>query len=566
MTKRPATRASSIGRARMPARRRARGFTLIEMLAALAIAAVMIAGLAAMIGSSLDDTRAQQAALYQARIAAAARQLVEANYADLAQKAAGGSFAIALNTGSPYQLASYLSGTTGATNSYGQAPCLLINSVAGQTGTIQALLVTEGGRTIPDGELGYIAANAGQGGGAIQAMTKPAGAAIGAYGGWQVNAPNPGNVKCTTPTGVGHLATLITTTSTQVQNTDYLYRVAVPGNTDVNTMHVPLVLATTQSDFAQCTERGAIAADAAGNVLNCDNGPDTSFTYQWLPQASYHWQQPVADETHLASTYTSPHDGDVAMTLKTNRAYTYSAAKGKWEALAVDESGHLTLGNSANAGDACTNPDANSTQLTTDSTGDVLSCQPVTDSSGATSTRWEMTTAIVPGPSSSGCTLVVATPNAVDYPTCGSPAGGSITGPNNGTYSYKIDIPVTLNKPGVIAVSSWGHMNDGICVTDTQPTRSAQLSQDLDILDSSKTSISHTESQTPTLTNDSGGINNTLTQSEPKGNYYVEVTTNWAAYVGLGDGRSWTSSYCYPAGNPIPNTPVAAGWTINLYY
>ncbi|MDH6146217.1 MULTISPECIES: shufflon system plasmid conjugative transfer pilus tip adhesin PilV [Paraburkholderia] len=560
--KRPATRLSS--GPRMPARRRARGFTLIEMLAALAIAAVMIAGMTAMVGTSLEDTRGQQSALYQARIAAAARQLLEANYAQLAQAAAGGSFAIGLNTAGSYQLASYLSGTTGTTNPYGQTPCLLINGVAGQPGSIQALLVTEGGRTIPDGELGYIAANAGQGGGAIQAMTSPAGAAKGAYGGWTVTAPNPGNVSCSGKrTGVGHLASLVTTTSTQAQNTDYLYRVAVPGNTDVNTMHVPLVLATTQTAFAQCSEPGAVAADSSGNVLSCENGPNASFAYQWLPQASYQWRQPVATYNALTSL-TSPHDGDVSMSRDTHRAFTYNAAAGNWQALAVDQNGQLTLGNSATLGATCGPNPASGTLLTTDAAGDVLSCQSVTASNGNTALRWEISTAITAGPTTTGCTLVMTTPGATDYTGCGGPAGGSITGPKNGTYSYTMRIPVTLTRPGVITASSWGHMNDGVCVTTTQPTQSAQLSQDLDILDGSQNSISHTESQTPTLTNDSGGINNTLAQSVQPGTYQVQVTTNWATYYGIT--TPWTSSYCYPAGNPIPNTPVAAGWTINLYY
>jgi prepilin-type N-terminal cleavage/methylation domain-containing protein len=551
----------------MRARRRARGFTLIEMLAALAIAAVMIAGMTAMVGTSLEDTRGQQSALYQARIAAAARQLVEANYAQLAQAAAGGSFAVGLNTAGSYQLASYLSGTTGATNSYGQTPCLLINSVAGQPGSIQALLVTEGGRTIPDGELGYIAANAGQGGGAIQAMTSPAGAAKGAYGGWTVTAPNPGNVSCSgTRTGVGHLASLVTTTSAQAQNTDFLYRVGVPGNTDVNTMHVPLVLATTQGDFAQCSQPGAIAADSNGNVLSCEKGPNASFAYQWLPQASYQWRQPVASASPQdLSAISNPQDGDVSVTLSTHRAYTYNGATSSWQALAVDEDGQLTLGNSATIGGTCGPNPASGTLVTLDGAGELLSCQPVTDSTtGNTALLWELSNTIVAGPTTKGCTLVMTTPGATDYTGCGSPAGNSITGPNNLTYSYTTWIPVTLTRAGVIAVSSWGHMNDGICVTTAQPTRSAQLSQDLDILDGSQKSISHTESQTPTLTNDSGGINNTLAQSVQPGTYQVQVTTNWAAYFGLSE--PWTSSYCDPNGNTVPNTPVAAGWTVNLYY
>jgi len=79
-------------------------------------------------------------------------------------------------------------------------------------------------------------------------------------------------------------------------------------------------------------------------------------------------------------------------------------------------------------------------------------------------------------------------------------------------------------------------------------------------------SIAHTESQTPTLTDDSGGINNNLTQAGDAGTYTVQVSTNWATYVNIT--TPWTSSYCGTGGTTdvIANTPVAAGWTVNSYY
>lgn len=68
-------------------RRRARGFALIEMLGALAIAALLLAGIAAMMDSSLDDVRAQQAAQYQAQVTAAATRALKRDYDAWLQRA-----------------------------------------------------------------------------------------------------------------------------------------------------------------------------------------------------------------------------------------------------------------------------------------------------------------------------------------------------------------------------------------------------------------------------------------------------------------------------------------------
>ena len=52
--------------------RRQRGMTLVEVLAALAIASALLVGLSTMIGDSIDEVREQQAALQQAQVVAAA--------------------------------------------------------------------------------------------------------------------------------------------------------------------------------------------------------------------------------------------------------------------------------------------------------------------------------------------------------------------------------------------------------------------------------------------------------------------------------------------------------------
>jgi prepilin-type N-terminal cleavage/methylation domain-containing protein len=529
-----------------------RGFTMIEMLAALALAAMMIAGITVLINSSLEDTRALQAARYQSVMATAARQLIQQNDAALTAQATTTTPVVVNLNGSPYQLSSYLSNAMNNENAYGQTPCLLIYP-ATTTGALQALLVTEGGQTIPDSELGYIAANSGTGGGSIPVTNNSGGAAMGAYGSWTVPAPNPAGASCSgTKTGPGHLASLVYYNGTQAQNSDYLYRVGVPGDPAANTMEVPIILAN-QTDYAACTTSGAVAADTLGNVLDCQAGV-------WEPQASYHWRGPVADAAAL-STLQSPTAGDVAMTLATNRAYTYTGQT--WQALAVDEQGILALGNMQTEGSACAPTAASTTPVSTDATGRVLSCQNGT---------WQTQSEIEPASSQTACTIIMASPGADDYPTCTPPpstnyyASPFTYNSTNGTFSYTYSIPVTLTKPGVIVASTWAHMNDGTCSARPYAAE-AQLSQSVDIyenINNTNTDIGHTESQGPTLTNDSGGINNSLTQSGTAGTYSVVVTTNWATYAGVT--TPWTSSFCGENGTVVANTPIAAGWSINSYY
>lgn len=118
----------------------------------------------------------------------------------------------------------------------------------------------------------------------------------------------------------------------------------------------------------------------------------------------------------------------------------------------------------------------------------------------------------------------------------------------------------------MISASSWAHMNDGVCEGNgvMGTGHNAQESQSLDVFDSSGNTLSHTESMGPTLKDDSGGINNTLNTAQNAGTYTVQVTTNWATYAGIT--TPWTSSYCDTAGNPISNSPLVAGWSVNTYY
>ncbi|WP_260433684.1 prepilin-type N-terminal cleavage/methylation domain-containing protein [Burkholderia sp. Bp8998] len=530
---------------------RQRGFTIIELLATLAIVSAVTAGIIAMIGTSLEDARGQQTAHYQSQLAQAAAQLIEQNAVALAAAVTPDKPVVIKLRGAPYQLASFLPDGVGEQNAYGQTPCLLLYASAG--GQLQGLLVTEGGTPVPDAQLGYIAANAGAGGGSIPAANNGTGAAIGAYGSWRIAVPNPANAACSsTKTGTGHLASEIFPDTGNGQTADFLYRVGVPGNPAANAMQVPIVLAQ-QIDYAPCTAAaGAIAADAGSNVVTCRNG-------QWVPVGSRHWRDPVASASDLGDTSTvpDPRIGDVAMTTNTGRAYTFNGTA--WQALAVDEQGNLALGNQQAQGNACTPDTANTTPVTTDAQGRVLSCQ---------NGIWQTQSEILPGTTLTECQIMMASPGATDYANCAGPPSANYYAPpfafngTNGTFTYSRIIPVRLTKPGIVSVSSWAHLNDSLC----GPARGAraQVSQDVDVLDASNRSVAHTEAQGPTLVDDSGGISTTLNHALPAGDYQIAILTNWATYNALT--TPWTSSYCGEQNQTIPNTPVVGGWNVNTYY
>jgi hypothetical protein len=572
-------------------RTRQRGATLVEALGVLFIAALMFLGLSMLINTSMQNIRDQQVARYQAQLATAATQLVQANYQELASEAAAKSpVVVPLKVqGSGLQLASFLPASIQDKNAYGQSPCLLVT--ASSTG-IDALLVTEGGQTIPDLELGYIAANAGKGGGSIPSKIASGaannGAAYGAYGAWIIGAPNPTDAKCgTNSTGAGHLVSEVYTSAIVNQNPDFLYRSRVPGYPEANAVHAPIYLNDTNQHVNETSDDdckasvpnsiGKITTDASGRVLAC-----VSPGY-WEYAGSDYWRDPVATD---ADRYDLKNKkvGDVVLVLSTGIPWRYVGTGGDngWHPLVVDNNGNLIIGDALIAasrldltatnkiGDGC--PDdskliASAGQISMDSAGDVLSCQNGT---------WQNQSQISPGGSDQGCYIIMGTDGAQDYPECkfrytgtypsgdGNPAYDSGTG----SYSFTIRRTVNLSKPGIISAAVWAHMYDEQCVGGKiVGTNRGQVAQYVSIYDNdTNTLIGRNQAQSATLVNDAAGINVNLLQSASpnKKGYDVVLETDWANYDGIQ--TPYTTSYCGPKGNVVLTSPVVSGWTINSFY
>lgn len=143
-------------------------------------------------------------------------------------------------------------------------------------GNLQALALATGGTALSDEKGSRIAALIGAAGGFIPlndsgTWTSGGGTAVGAYAGWSI--PTTGY------TGIagGNIASLLTFSNGQFVS-NYLYRNNV-GNTSLNTMNTPLLMASTQTIGSACTPNGAIAQDGTGLILSCQSG-------SWAKQGS----------------------------------------------------------------------------------------------------------------------------------------------------------------------------------------------------------------------------------------------------------------------------------------
>ena len=312
--------------------RRQRGMTLVEALAALAIASALLVGLARMIGDSIEEVKEQQAALQQAQVATAAAKYIAANYSDLVTSTGAG--AVTAVTVAQLKTAGFLSTGFATTNPYQQSACVLVLQPA--AGKLDALVAGYGGSAIPDRAIASVAMMAGQGGGYISAAQP--GTARGAS--WELATTAYQGVACAGTTVLngaaahdgGHLVSSLFYDGPGQLSTDFLYRDAVPGRPQLNQMNTPLGFAGAAlvTMGTACGSVAAIGIDAASrSVATC--GADGFW------QTGSTWKAPVANFADLPTAGNTA--GDVRMVTALNRGFTYTGSD--WVALAVDEKGDL---------------------------------------------------------------------------------------------------------------------------------------------------------------------------------------------------------------------------------
>jgi type II secretory pathway pseudopilin PulG len=325
--------------------------TLIEVLAALAIGAVLLVGLASLVENSLDDMKGQQAAYYQAQVVDAARRYLDKNAADVATLTPAGT--VLPITLEQLKTGKFLPDNFAETNPYRQGTCVLVRrpDPVNYAGQFDALIVTTGGDKIGDKDLASVAMLAGSGGGYVS--TAAFGMARGASWNMPTNAfrnvtcPGDANaaLRGTTDDG-GHLVSSLFYDGAAQQAADFLYRNNVAGRPEANTMGTPLrfggaaLAEAGQSCLIQGLNRPGLAIDGATRaLLTC--GTDD----KWWPLSS--WKDPVASYGALPPSPESK-VGDVRMVTDLGRAFTYTTAG--WKGLAVDQDGNFDVPNDMSAG------------------------------------------------------------------------------------------------------------------------------------------------------------------------------------------------------------------------
>ena len=256
-------------------RRRQLGLTLIEVLAAMTVAAAMTAGVVRLIDTYTNDTKLAVTAQHISAIGSAAQAYIKDNYSAVQGVATAAT--PALITVPMLTATGYLNAGFSTTNNQNQATCVLV--LEPSANMLNALVVTEGGNTINDIDLGGIAGLVGANGGGVYSTA--ATTLRGTMGGWSVAtgnfaAANASGQTCNgsagTPTiAAGHPIMALWFADGDVSS-GFVHRDAVAGHPELNTMNTPLIMNSTQTVNNACTSAGAIARDASGSIMSCSSG------------------------------------------------------------------------------------------------------------------------------------------------------------------------------------------------------------------------------------------------------------------------------------------------------
>lgn len=248
------------------------------------------------------NTKIAATAGEQREIADAAQLYIQQNTAAI--EAVATATAPATITVAMLQTTGNLATSITTTNPYGQS--WQVQVLQPTAGTLQALVLSTGTSLIPASQGPAIAAQTGQEGGFIpyagQNGTMSPANAVGAYGGWTVpmagyNSP-----------GAGHLAALLAFNNGSLQN-DYLYRVAVPGNTALNTMQTSLNMGNNKITGAQSVALGTASGSAiTGNTCspNGEIASNNNNTGDLLSCVSGKWQDVNAGQVQNLTTALGP--------------------------------------------------------------------------------------------------------------------------------------------------------------------------------------------------------------------------------------------------------------------
>lgn len=543
-----------------------RGFSLIEILGAMAIGSMMLIGLNAIIDNAMEDSKGQQAALYQKQLVVAVSKYLNnfEHYDGLQKKTAVGPVALDLSD-FPKE---YLPLNFSLSNIYQHHSCVLVKRRAMAPEKLDVLIVGNGGMAIAEKEIAAVAAMAGPGNGYL----------VGDYAkgaAWELSAAELAAfnaVQCPSQASAvaGHLASALFFDGPGQLSTDFLYRNAVPGRPELNSMNAELRMknAMIRLDMAQRRDVGSsdnlcsttnidspgrIALDTSGGLVSCQNG-------KWA--RSGYWRDPVASFAALPGSDNQP--GDVRMVLALSRAFTWNGTQ--WRALAVDQDGNLVLPGRLSSGDAifsrlvvaksdCEKDDPDGT-MARDASGLILSCQ---------NRLWQSQTNMALQASDASCAVIKPSAVFVPDPDCSTPYQGSYKWDDKvAVWEASITRVMKPTKNGLINVNVWLRMNRDLVDNDKVAGQARLL---VDIIDNDTNQyIGRTSAESVRLLNSSATINATLSKVVQRNNngYTVEIRPIWN--TGEGPGAVYDrANYKTYDGKLVEQVPLSTGWNMDLF-
>jgi hypothetical protein len=537
--------------------RRARGISLVEVLGAIALLAILSVGAVALVRGALEDTRGQHAGIHQSQVVDAAEHYIRDHYADLLTATATGPAAVPITS-----LVDLLPAGFQAGNAYGQVPCVRI--VQPQPGRLDALVVGEGGESIPEKDIAYVAAHAGRGGGQI--VNQDPGMAQGVFGSWSLATAAYSVVTCGASSAgdasLNRLASALFFDGPSASAVDYLYRRDVPGHPELNAMDVPLAMRSravvVENDTtdplcnpADPLAQGRVAVSGDGAVMSCQGGA-------WRRQGSAFWKDPVPDFAALPSVNNNV--GDVRMALDIRRGFVWDGLQ--WSALAVDETGDMTvprkivLPSSVARGTACDTTGA----ISREAGGLTLACQ---------AGLWKTVSAVEidPAQSENGSSVIMKS-GYMGYPA-GTPfyTGGFTYDAPDDTVMASVERNVFPTRDGLIISNASVDMSVG---TVNTPTDTANVNLIVQVVDRDTGNvIAVNQARQTKMVFDRAILAVTLSKALPKNanGYTFQMLVRWSRRLNSYASNFYDrSNYLDVFGNVVELTPIQLNWNFDLTY
>lgn len=326
------------------------------------------------------------------QLTSAAQQYIQAHFSDVL--GASSTTTPATITVPMLIAAGFLPQGFQAVNPYGQT--WQVEALQAPAGQIQALVMSIGGTPVPARDAARIAAQAGAEGGivgggtgALASPTCAAGQACGAFGGWKLSTSGY------TGLGPGSLLGLLAFNSAGQLNQEYLYRVAVPGQPQLNQMQTNLDMGGNNINNAQSVNaNGNITAGPAGTAqtgactLDADGhcmGQIQAAGQSEANLPSGWWGGVISRDVYGSGTIAAGTNGNVAASMNASGQIqgntinaNQSVTVGGGNSFSADSTGFVKAGlavlpgNTAVNGGACSVPPGS---ISATISGQLMSCQ-----------------------------------------------------------------------------------------------------------------------------------------------------------------------------------------------